>query len=189
MKLKLIIVALILTNATIAQIPTSMGFALSDEFSESISIVKAQGFLLKEILKSQENVVQFELDRIASSMSGDMTTLFYRCDEKKAEGLILAFYGDYWNDAGDIYKGFVFKNLPAKEALEFLAKITRTIEEQKDFLSKNSDNNAYFQYDDITIVISKDMEVKIRIFWNGFDDDWDKYSFTRTKRVLENSLK
>ena len=187
MKLKLIIVALILTNATIAQIPTSMGVALSDEFSESLSIVKAQGFLLKEILKSQENVVQFELDRIASSMSGDMTTLFYRCDEKKAEGLILAFYGDYWNDLGQIYQGFVFKNLPKNEALEFLSKISKTIEEQKDFLSKDNDNNAFFQYEDISVVISKDMETKIRIFWNGFYAEWENWTFTRTKKTLENS--
>lgn len=189
MRLKLLLTALIITNTAFAQIPTKLGFALSDEFSERISIVKAQEFLLKEVLKSKEEVVQFELDLIASSMTGDMTALFYRCNAKKEEGLILAFYGDYWNDAGDIYKGYVFKNLPAKEAIDFLDMITRTIEDQNDFLSKNNDNNSSFQYDDLIIVLSKDLDSKIKIYWNGFDADWDNYSFNRTRRVLKNSLK
>jgi hypothetical protein len=188
MKIKLLLFALIFTQVAIAQIPTNMGFALCGEFSEKNSIVKAQGFLLKEILKSPEDIVQFELERIASSMSGDLTSLIYRCEEKQIVGIILAFYGDYWNDGGDIYKGFVFKNLPKNEALEFLSKISRTIEEQKDFLSKDNDNNVSFQYQDISVVVSKDMEMKIRIFWNGFDADWDNWAFTRTKRTLENNF-
>jgi len=189
MKIKLIIVALIFTQTAIAQIPTSLGFALSNEFSEHNSVVKAQGFLLKEILKSPDDIVQFELDRIASSISGDLTSLIYRCEEKKIVGLILAFYGDYWNDAGDIYKGFVFKNFPREEALDFLSKISRTMEGQKDFLSKNDDNNVSFQYDDLTVVISKEMEFKIRLFWNGFDADWDHWAFSRTKRIAEGDFK
>lgn len=188
MKIKLLIVALILSQSTIAQIPTSLGFALSDEFSVKNSVVKAQGFLLKEILKSPEDIVQFELERIASSMSGDLTSLIYRCEGKQIEGIILAFYGDYWNDAGDIYKGFVFKNISKNEALEFLSKISRTIEEQKDFLSKDINNNVSFQYQDLSVVISKDIEMKIRISWNGFDADWDNYAYNRTKRRLENNF-
>lgn len=188
MKIKLVIFALIFTQVAVAQIPTSNGFALCGAFSEKNSVVKAQGFLLKEVLKSPQDIVQFELERIASSMSGDLTSFIYRCEGKKIEGIILAFYGDYWNDAGDIYKGFVFKNLPKNEALEFLSKISMTIEEQKVFLSKDNDNNISFQYQDISVVISKDMETKIRISWNRFDADWDNYAYNRTKRRLENNL-
>jgi len=187
MKIKLIIGSFIFTQIAIAQIPTSLGFSLCGQFSEKNAEVKAQGFLLKEILKSPGDIVPFELERIASSMSGDLTSLFYRCEEKHLEGMILAFYGDYWNDLGQIYQGFVFKNLPKNEALEFLSKISKTIEEQKDFLSKDNDNNAFFQYEDISVVISKDMETKIRIFWNGFYAEWENWTFTRTKKTLENS--
>jgi hypothetical protein len=188
MKIKLIIIALIFCQSAIAQIPTNMGFSLCGEFSDKNLAVKAEGFLLKEILKSPEDIVQFKLERIASSMSGDLTSLIYRCEKKQIEGMILAFYGDYWNDTGDIYKGFIFKNLPKNEALEFLSKISSTIEEQKDFLSKDNYNNVSFQYEDISVVISKDMEMKIRIFLNGFDADWDNYAFARTKRRIENNL-
>jgi hypothetical protein len=189
MKFKLLVVSLLFTTVAVSQVPTTLGFTLSDEFSESNSVVKAQGFLLKEILKSNGDVVEFKLDRIASSMTGDLTLLIYKCEMKETNGLILAFYGDYWNDAGDIYKGFVFKNLPGKEALEFLSKISGIMEEQKKFLSKNDDNNVSFQYDDLTVVISKEMEFKIRLFWNGFDADWDHWAFSRTKRIAEEDLK
>jgi hypothetical protein len=30
--------------------------------------------------------------------------------------------------------------------------------------------------------------MKIRIFLNGFDADWDNYAFARTKRRIENNL-
>jgi hypothetical protein len=189
MKIKLLLIAFLFTQIAVSQVPTSLGFTLSDEFSESNSVVKAQGFLLKEILKSSEDVVRFKLERIASSRSGDLTSLIYKCEEKKTDGLILAFYGDYWNDAGDIYKGFVFKNLPGNEALEFISQISRTMEEQKEFLSKDNDNNVCFQYDDLSVVISKEMEFKIRLYWNGFDADWDHWAFNRTKRTLEQNFK
>jgi hypothetical protein len=188
MKNTLLIIAFIFTQTAVSQIPTSLGFALSDEFSEHNSIVKTQGFLLNEILKSPDNVVQFELDRIASSMSGDLTSFFYRCVGKQTEGLILSFFGDYWNDSGDIYKGFVFKNLPGNEALEFISQISRTMEEQKEFLSKDNDNSVSLQYDDLTVVISKDIEFKIRLFWIGFDADWDHWAYSRTKRTVEEDL-
>jgi hypothetical protein len=189
MKFKLLVVSLLFTTVAVSQVPTGLGFTLSDEFSESNSVVKAEGFLLKEILKSTEDVVRFKLERIASSMSGDLTSLIYKCEEKETDGLILAFYGDYWNDAGDIYKGFVFKNFPKNEALEFLSKISKTMEEQKEFLSKDNDNSVSFQYDDLTVVISKEKEFKIRLFWNGFDADWDHWAFSRTKRITEQDLK
>ena len=189
MKFKFLIASLIYTTAAVAQIPTTLGFTLSDEFSESIALEKAQGFLLRDIIHSNENVIEFKLDRISSSMSGELTSFIYLCEEREVKGLILAFYGDYWNDSGDLYKGFVFKNIPDIKAKEFIAKISRTMEEQKEVLSKDNDNNVSFKFDGLDVVISKDMEFKIRLFWNGFDSDWDHWAFSRTKRVIEEGLK
>jgi len=41
----------------------------------------------------------------------------------------------------------------------------------------------------MTIVISKNMETKIQILWNGFDTDWENWAFTRTKKRIEDELK
>ena len=189
MKIKLIIGALILCQPLIAQIPTSFGFTLSKASGDDISIVKAKTYFIKEILNSPKQVIQFEFDRIASSTSGVLTSFIYKCPEKNKKGLILAFYGDYWNDAGDIYKGYIFKDLPKEKAIEFLSKVAETVEKQRDFLSKTSNSNVYIEYDDMTIVISKNMETKIQILWNGFDPDWESWAFTRTKRRIENDFK
>lgn len=189
MKIKLIIAALILSQPLIAQIPTSFGFTLSKVSGDEISLVKTKTYFIKEILNSPKEVIQFEFDRIASSNSGDLTSFIYKCHGKNKEGLILAFYGDYWNDAGDIYKGYIFKDLPKEKAIEFLSKVAETVEEQGNFLSKTSNGNVYIEYDDMKVVISKNMETKIQILWNGFDPDWENWAFTRTKRRIEKDLK
>ena len=188
MKIKIIIAAIILSQPLIAQIPTSFGFTLSKASGDDISLVKSKTYFIKEILNSPKEVIQFEFDRIASSTSGDLTSFIYKCTGKNKEGLILAFYGDYWNDAGDIYKGYIFKDLPKEKAIEFLSKVAKTVEEQRDFLSKTSNSNVHIEYDDMTIVISKNMETKIQILWSGFDPDWENWAFTRTKRRIENDL-
>jgi hypothetical protein len=189
MRIKIIIAALIICQPLIAQIPTSFGFTLSKASGDDISFAKAKTYFIKEILDSPKEVIQFEFDRIASSTSGDLTSFIYKCQGKNKEGLILAFYGDYWNDAGDIYKGYIFKDLPKDKAIEFLSKVAENVEEQRNFLSKTSNSNVYIEYDDMTIVISKNMETKIQILWSGFDTDWENWAFTRTKRRIEKGLK
>jgi len=142
MKLKLFVLTILLSNAIIAQIPTKLGFTLSGKYSEDIAITKAQKFLLKEIFDHPEGIIQIELDRIASTISGDLNLFFYSYKDKK--GLLLAFYGDYWNDAGDVYKGFVFKNLSENKTLELLNQIDRILSEQKEYLSKAANSHAIF---------------------------------------------
>jgi hypothetical protein len=189
MKIKIIIAALILSQTLTAQIPASFGFTLSKASGDDISLVKAKTYFIKEILNSPKEVIQFEFDLIASSTSGDLTSFIYKCPGKNKEGLILAFYGDYWNDAGDIYKGYIFKDLPKEKAIEFLSKVAETVEERRDFLSKTSNSNVYIEYDDMAIVISKNMETKIQILWSGSDTDWENWAFTRTKRRIEADFK
>jgi hypothetical protein len=189
MKIKIAIVTLILSQSVIAQIPTNSGFALSKEYSQSISIDKAKDFAIKEIFNSPEDVGLFEFDLLDDFTNGELTTLFFSCKEKNKEGIILGFYGDYWNDAGDIYRGFVFKNIPKEKATELLNKISKTIEEQQEYLSKNTDNNVYFQCDDISVVIYKSLGIKIRISWNSFDAVWEHLAFTRIKNSFEKDLK
>jgi len=188
MKIKIIVAALILSQPLIAQIPTSFGFALSKTFGDDVSLVKAETYFIKEILNSPAEEVQFEFERIASSSSGDLTSFYYICKEKNKEGIILAFYGDYWNKAGDIYKGFLFKSFTKNEAIDFFNKITKALEVRKGFLSSDNDNKVYIQYDDIFIILSKEPETKIKIFWNGIDADLDRWAFSRINRWLGKDL-
>jgi hypothetical protein len=88
-----------------------------------------------------------------------------------------------------INQGFAFKNLPKVKAVGLLSVISRTIEEQKDYLSKNPDNNnVYFQYDDITVLIYQSMETKIRLLWKNFDAEWALSAFKSSVKGLEKTL-
>ena len=193
MKTKLSIVLLIVINNFIySQVKiNSNNIWTAKEVSKEISLFKSKEFLFKNVLGSTNEVVPFEVIPLAAASSGELTTLLYKCDTKQKEGLILGFYGDYWNDAGVLYQGYSFKNLEKEKAMEFLNKIVTSIEENKKFLNESGDNNnIFFKYDDMDVLIWTNAGTySIRIFWQGFDSTWEKTAFERSKRRFEKKIK
>lgn len=191
-KIKLsIVLFLIVNNLISSQVKVnSNNIWTAKEFSKEISLFKSKEFLFKNVLGSTELIVPFEVIPLAAASSGELTTLLYKCEEKQKEGLILGFYGDYWNEAGVLYQGYSFKNLEREKAIEFLNKVVTSIEENKKFLNENSDNNnIYFKYDDMDVLIWTNMgSYSIRIFWQGFDSTWEKTAFERSKRRFEKKI-
>ena len=193
MKIKLSVVLLIVINNLIySQVKVnSNNIWTAKEFSKEISLFKSKEFLFKNVLGSTNEVVPFEVIPLAAASSGELTTLLYKCDAKQKEGLILGFYGDYWNDAGVLYQGYSFKNLEKEKAMEFLNKIVTSIEENKKFLNESGDNNnIFFKYDNMDVLIWTNAGTySIRIFWQGFDSTWEKTAFERSKRRFEKKIK
>ena len=193
MKSKLsILILLTISNHIYSQVKVnSNNIWTAKEFSKEISLFKSKEFLFKNVLGSTNQVVPFEVIPLAAASSGELTTLLYKCDAKQKEGLILGFYGDYWNDAGVLYQGYSFKNLEKEKAMEFLNKIVTSIEENKKFLNESGDNNnIFFKYDDMDVLIWTNAGTySIRIFWQGFDSTWEKTAFERSKRRFEKKIK
>lgn len=161
------------------------------EFSKDIATFRAKYFLFNHVLGKSEEVNTFEVTPLAAASSGDLTTLLYRSETKNKEGMILGFFGNYWNEAGVVYQGYAFKNFNREETFEFLERISNSIEENKKFLSKSTDyNNIYFTYQDIDVLVSYSGSTRIiRLFWNGFDSTWDGTAFDRSKRRFERKIK
>ena len=160
------------------------------EFSKEISLYRAKNFVVDDLLGASDVVVKFEIDPLAATASGELTSLVYKCEELNKEGLILGFYGDYWNDAGVVYQGYGFKNLPKEKALELLQKLEEAKANFNKYLSDDTDNNnIYFTYHDLTFLIYKSTETRIRVFWNTFDAEWQDIAFKRTKRRFEKKVK
>jgi hypothetical protein len=191
MKTYLLLLSIFLCNPLIAQISEYSGFYFAKEYSKEVSLYRAKAFVMKEIFNDKDDLVQFEIDPLAATTTGEVTSLVYKCESKKVEGLILGFYGNYWNKEGVIYQGYAFKNLQKDKALELLNMISKTIETQRTYLSKDPDNNnVFFKYDDIMILIYFPLaEAKIRLFWGSFDSEWESTAFKRTKRRFEKSIK
>lgn len=193
MKIKITFLSiLLLTTFCYSQVKVnSNNIWAAKEFSKEISLFKSKEFLFKNVLGVTTQVVPFEVIPLAAASSGELTTLLYKCDAKQKEGLILGFYGDYWNESGVLYQGYSFKNLEKEKAIEFLNKIVSSIEENKKFLNDNGDNNnIFFKYDDMDVLIWTNMGTySIRIFWQGFDSTWEKTAFERSKRRFEKKIK
>ena len=193
MKTKLtILIFFTISNLAYSQVKVnSNNIWTAKEFSKEISLFKSKEFLFKNVLQSTEKVTAFEVIPLAAASSGELTTLLYKCEDKQKEGLILGFYGDYWNEAGVLYQGYSFKNLEKDKAMEFLNKIVTSIEENKKFLNDSGDNNnIFFRYDDMDVLIWTNAGTySIRIFWQGFDSTWEKTAFERSKRRFEKKIK
>lgn len=189
MKIKILAIAFFLfgQNAT-SQIPSSKIY-FAKEFSKEITLYRAKAFLIEEVFGSSNKVVKFSIDPLAATKSGELTCLSYQCDDKNMEGLILGFYGNKWNKEGVIYQAYGFKNLPKGKAIEILNKLSVIIKEHSKFIDAFDDNNnVYFQHDDMTFLIYRDGTIKIRVFWENFDSEWEMISFTRTKKRFIKNL-
>jgi hypothetical protein len=190
MKQSLLIISIVffafVANAQVSQLNGIM----AKEFSKEISLFKAKSFVMNTILGSTEAVVEFEIDPLAASSTGELTSLVYKCPGKNVEGLIFGFYGDYFSEAGIPYQGYAFKNFNRPEALKLFEKVQLAIDDHDKFLSKDVNNhNVYFMLEDLTFLITKASgSYSIRVFWDGFDAEWTSTAFNRTKKRFEKTL-
>lgn len=193
MKSKIILSILVLTSTTTFSQIKSLNNSvwIAKEFSKEVALYNSKNYLFKDVLGSTSEIVQFEVTPLAAASSGELTTLLYKCESKQKEGLVLGFYGNYWNEAGIVYQGYGFKNLTKIQAIEFLSKIQDAIDSNYKFLKDVTDNNnIYFRYDDIDVLIWATLQsFTIRLFWNGFDSSWEKTAFDRSKKRFEKKIK
>ena len=191
MKLILSLLLIVFTNTFLFSQVNSNNVFYAKEFSKDVALYNPKNYLFKTVLGSTTAVAKFEIIPLAAASSGDLTTLLYKSEDKQKEGLILGFYGTYWNSTGVVYQGFAFKNFEKKEAVEFLNKIQDAINENSKYLKNDNDNNnIYFKYDDIDVLIwSSSQDYTIRLFWNDFDSSWEKTAFDRSKRRFEKKIK
>ncbi|MDH7459828.1 hypothetical protein QEG73_01020 [Chitinophagaceae bacterium 26-R-25] len=162
------------------------------EYSKNIALFNSKRFLFTNVfgLSSENELIQFEVIPLAAATSGELTTLLYKCDRTKQEGLVLGFYGSYCNSDGSVSQGYAYKNLEKEKATAFLNIIQNAMNDNDRFLTDDYDNNnIYFSYDNIDVLICKTANrFLIRLFWNGFDSNWDESAFKQSKKQFESKL-
>ena len=167
-------------------------FFYTKAYTKSKAIFNSKSFLMKNVFQSpSEEVVQFEVNVLATSNSSDITTLSYSSGNKKKEGLVIAFFGDYASESGVLYSGFSFKNLEIEKARQFLNKLKSESESNKKYLKDEYDNkNIYFKYEDIEIIVNQSENGFVyRLIWNGYDSIMDENAFKETFKKFENVKK
>lgn len=180
---------LFVTNTVCSQIALNSGM-LTKEYSKEVSLYRAKAFIMHRILGQTNDVIKFDVDPLVAANSGELTTLVYKCDSKSKVGLLLGFNGARWNEAGVTYQEYSFKDLPIKEAKEFCEKIEISLKVHSEYLQKDNDNNnIYFNYNDVSMLMyNSGYGTKLRVFWNGFDAEWDYSSFTKTVKRLKKEV-
>ena len=76
---------------------TDVNLFQAKEFSKDVALFKAKEFVMEKIIGVDTELTKFEIDPLAASSSGQLTSLVYSCKEKNLSGLVLGFYGDRWN--------------------------------------------------------------------------------------------
>ena len=129
---------------------------------------------------------------MTAANSGELTTVYYKSEDKNKEGLVLGFFGSRWNQSGVIFTSYAFKNLTTDEAIEVLNKLKDITDENQKYLTEqgtNNDRNLYFKYGDLCFIIYYETAYKIRVLWNDFDVTWDYKSFEKTLKRFKKRLK
>lgn len=189
MTFKILIFFAILCKNVASQVPKA--FVMGKIWSKEISLYKAKVFVLNNVLDSTNDIVKFQVTPLAASTSGELTTLIYDCKQQNKIGLVLVFYGDYWNNSGVLYQGYSFKQYPKSKAIALLERLSKTINENYKYLNTDKDDfNITYKEDDLTFVIYNVSlnQTKIRIFWNGFDAEWDASSLYKTLQKINDKL-
>jgi hypothetical protein len=133
------------------QKPLILNAFFAKEYMKEAALYNAKIFLIQQVLGMTDEVVKFEIDPLAATTSGELTSLAYKCDSKSKEGLILGFYGTQSNDDGNNYQQYAFLNLPLDKARTILNKISAVIDANHQFITDDPDaSNVYFLIDDIT---------------------------------------
>ncbi len=186
MKYKVVVLMFFVAQTLSAQFSGS--YFLGQEYSKEVSQYRAKSFLINQVLGISQDILQFEIDALTASSSGELTTLAYKCQMREKEGLIFGFYGNYVNEEGVSYNGYAFKNLPREQAIALLSQISDVMSDYDKYMEEDRDNNNIcFGFDDMVIVIYKTDEglVRLRVQWNYFDSEWTGNSFNKTVKRFE----
>ena len=172
---------------------TTLAFSQSSskEYSKDIALYRAKFYIINEVFGGTSEYEKFVIDPLAASKSSEITSIYYEGRGKK--GLALGFFDDFWANGGPgtSYQGYGFKNLNFDEAYSLLNKIEAIIKNERKFLNADdNENNIYFDYLDMTIIIYREgpLAGRIRLAWKGFDGEWENTAFRRTKRRFEKSM-
>ena len=160
----------------LAQIITSN---IDRPFNKKLAHYKAKEYLIDNVFAddntNNNETVEFSIDPISSSVSGDLISLVYDCDQKNKRGLLFGFFSNY---------NYNFKNIPQAKAKELFKKIEKEIEKNRSILRGSKTLNYYFKFEDFTIIIYDDDGLMLRVMWNDYDALWNFSAYRKAKKTI-----
>jgi hypothetical protein len=177
----------LLSWTTYGQVKPGVGGIFSQLYSKEIAEYMAKEYIINELLKvPNKEVIECDINSITASKSGELSIVIYNCKSLRKRGLLFAFWSDQISDFNTLYKGYAFRNFDFDEARQFFEAIMLILDQKKDLIKTDDENyskNAIYKWDDLTFVFYKgDLGGNlIRVFWNGFDSEWNQLNLKTTK--------
>lgn len=157
------------------------------EFPKEVALYQAKQFAAFNLAEGKTDSVNlFSITPLEEGGSGEMTTLYFQSSANNVQGLILGFHGvQMMRDGKKVKDASDFVFLPKDKAMAFLDRIEQAFEKQKDYLGDDkNENNAIFEYEGLMVILYRDSGKNIRIFWNGFDAEWELGEVEATKKKM-----
>lgn len=161
------------------------------ETAKEVSQFRSKEYIMDYIIGPVgDGEIKFETESLASDDSAGVVSIAFNCTQLNKKGLLLAFVGKNRNEFGTLTTAYGFKYIPYDEAVALLDRIDAVKEANKDYMKDENDvNNVFIEHDDMRFIIYRDGGYKIRVFWNGFEVEWERTPFDRTKRRLQRWFK
>lgn len=165
--------------------------------SEALNLKKTNQYygkkFLMDLLGHDTNLVYLQVANLTAPLGqrNEIATFVYKCNVKKKAGLVLGLWDRFITPESTTYGGYIFKHFNWNEAWEFFSKIDRHLKKWQYYLETNKEANIYFDYDDVSIFISKVRDgggIKLRVFYDGFDSEWSIGAYNRTTKRFEKSF-
>ena len=103
-------------------------------------------------------------------------------------GVVFAFWQNEFNEYNTKYKGYAFRHIDFKKGQELFAQLDNIIDDKKSIVKDGSTWNATYLWQDLYILFHKEgASNKIRVFWNGFDAEWNQSNLKTTSRRFKRS--
>ncbi len=183
--ISLLFFSLIFNSISFSQIPSNSSI-FAKLYSKDLTLSMAKIYLVENIITLGDIEEKLVIDGLSAASSGELTALCYSGDSSKTKGLLLAFYGNYWNDQGVTYQGYAFRNFKEKNGIEVLEKIVAISDRNQSFMGKSFDNNnIVFTYEDIVFIMYINGPTKIRVLWDNFDAEWTIEEAKKTLKRLQ----
>ena len=177
-----------------AQNISEKGGIFMQYYSKKEAEFKGIEFLINNVLElTEKEVISFTFESLSASATGEITALFYSCEEKGKTGLIIGFFNINWVP-GAIFKKYQYLNLTGNEARALL---NRILTYKRNWDNGSWNENTYgdvkksiaFKSNGLTFVMDKHNEYYMRVYWNDFDSSWGYGSLTRSRKRFERHYK
>tara|TARA_B110000046_G_C12780446_1_gene308769 strand:- start:39 stop:602 length:564 start_codon:yes stop_codon:yes gene_type:complete len=185
--MKKLLVFLILSMVNYGLLAQIISSNIDRPYNKKLAHYKAKEYLIDNVFAddntNNNETVEFSIDPISSSVSGDLISLVYDCPQRNKRGIIFGFFFDRW-DPKYLINPYGFKSIPQAKAKELFKKIEKEIEKNRSILRGSKTLNYYFKFEDFTIIIYDDDGLMLRVMWNDYDALWNFSAYRKAKKTI-----